>query len=183
MDPHRVQVGPTPCLGWTHTVSRVGPTLCPRLDLPHSLVPGAASFPGPRYCLIPWSQVLPHTQVPGAASYPGPRYCLIPWSQVLPHTLVPCTASYSGPKNIKIAWAHNLTHMRAQNISTTAPGPKFRDLQASQNTCGPIWSQKGPSELPWGGVRTPPGGNSNSLLGDFELTPRGPVSVSLVPRN
>ena len=37
-----------------------------------------------RHCLIPWSQVLPHTLVPGTASYPGPKYCLIFWSQVLP---------------------------------------------------------------------------------------------------
>ena len=74
---------------WTHGGSQV---------LPHTLIPGAASYPGPRCCLIPWSQVLPHTLVPSTASYPGPRHCLIPWSQVLPHTLVPGTASYSGPK-------------------------------------------------------------------------------------
>ena len=54
--------------------------------LPHTLVPGTstASYPGPRSCLIFWSQVLSHTLVLGTASYPGPRYCLIPWSQVLP---------------------------------------------------------------------------------------------------
>ena len=48
------------------------------------MLPGTASYPGPKYCLIPWSQVLPHTLVPRTASYPGPKYCLIPWSQVLP---------------------------------------------------------------------------------------------------
>ena len=31
----------------------------------------------------------------------------------------------------------NLTHMAAQNISTTSPGSKFRDLQVCQNPNGP----------------------------------------------
>ena len=30
-----------------------------------------------RHCLIFWSQVLPHTLVPGGASFSGPRYCLV----------------------------------------------------------------------------------------------------------
>ena len=91
-DPHRVQV-------WTHTVSKFGPTPCPRLDPHHVQVWShtvskvrTARFPGPRYCLIPWSQVLPHSLVPGTASFPGPKYCLIFWSQVLP---------MQGPKNPK----------------------------------------------------------------------------------
>ena len=89
LDPHRVHVGPTLCPSWTHTVSKFGPTRVqvwthtgPSLD-PHRVqfwTPTVskvrpASFPGPRYCLIPWSQGLPHTLVPGTASYPGPRYC------------------------------------------------------------------------------------------------------------
>ena len=103
---------------------------------------------GPRNCFIPWSQVLSHTLVPGTAhtlvpgtaSCPGSRYCLIP-------CLVPCTASFSGPKNMKIARVHNLTHIRAQNFSTTAPGPKFRDLQVFKNPSGP---SQGPN---WGPIR------------------------------
>ena len=54
----------------------------------HELVPGTASYSGPKDCLIVWSQGLLHTLVPGTASYPGPMYCLIPWSHVLPHILV-----------------------------------------------------------------------------------------------
>ena len=153
-------------------MSKIGPTPCPRLPvhLPHFLVPGIASFPGPRYCLIPWSQVLPHSLVPGTASYSVPRCCLILWSQVLPlflvpdtasfsdpryclilgsqvppHFLAPGTASFAGPRYClmfwsqenKVAQAHNSTHMRAKNFSTTAPGPKFRDLQVSKNPSGP----------------------------------------------
>ena len=41
------------------------------------------------------------------------------------------------PKNIQIVPDPNETHMRAHNISTTAPGRKFRDLQVCQNNVGP----------------------------------------------
>ena len=107
MDPHRVQIEihPGPRL-WTHTGSQV---------LPHTLVPGTASYPGPRDCFIPWSQGLLHTLVRGTASYPGPRDCLIPWSQGLLPTLVPSTASYPGPKYCLIPWS--------QVLPLLVPGP------------------------------------------------------------
>ena len=100
----------------------------------------------------------------------GPRDCLMLWSQGLPHIVVPRPASYCGPKscpmhhpnNMKIVRAHNLTHMRAQNFSTTAPGPKFRDLQVYKNPSGPnlgpiqlgpIWVQSGAQSGPfWGPI-------------------------------
>ena len=40
--------------------------------------------------------------------------------------------SMISPPNTQIVQDHNLTHMRPQNISTTAPGRKFRDLQDCQ---------------------------------------------------
>ena len=54
LDPHRVQV-------WTHTVSKARP----------------ASISGPRHCLISWSQVLLHFLVPGTASFSGPKSCFM----------------------------------------------------------------------------------------------------------
>ena len=39
----------------------------------------------------------------------------------------------------EIARPHNLTHMRAQNFSTTAPGPKFRDLQVPKRSKKPVF--------------------------------------------
>ena len=76
-----------------------------------------------RHCLIFWSQVLPHILVPGTASYPGPRYCLIFRSQGLLHFLVPSTASYlvpgtasfSGPRYCLMQGPKNLNKKRGPN--------------------------------------------------------------------
>ena len=115
-----------------------GPTPCP----------DTASYSGPRYCLIFWSQVLPHTLVPstasvphtlvpGPASYPGPRYCLIPWSQVLPHTLVPVPASYPGPRYCLIPWSQVLPHFLVPRTASFS-GPR---------DCLSFWSQGLPHTL------------------------------------
>ena len=121
--------GPRPGSCRAQTEAHAGPRLGPwRTDagsqvLPHTLVPGTASYSGPRYCLIPWSQVLPHTLVPGTASYPGPRDRLIPWSQGPPHTLVPGTASYPGPRDCFIPWSQGLPHTLVPSTASFS-GPR-----------------------------------------------------------
>ena len=58
--------------------------------------------------------------------------------------------SMISPPNTQTVPDHNLTHMRPQNISATAPGRKFRDLQDCQKSCG---AQSRPKRGPkWGGT-------------------------------
>ena len=69
---------------------------------------------------------------------PGPIWALI-WTLTSAHIWA---RAHGGPILGSIFIAENgpkanLTHMRAQNISTTSPGSKFRDLQVCQNPNGP----------------------------------------------
>ena len=160
LDPHHVQVwthtvskfGPTPCPSldphrvqvWTHTGSKVIPTTCPRLDLPHFLVPGTASYPGPRYCLIPWSQVLPHTLIPSTA-------------QVLPHFLVP-GGPYVGSKKSKFQngsiWAPMdfRVHMDPKWVHMEAEGRPNGGLGTKPPEKGPLGPIENPGCSPHGGA-------------------------------
>ena len=94
----------------------------------------------------------------GPGPYLGPTYAHI-WSLIWPHIWALTWAhiwarAHGGPIfTYKNGPEANLTHMRAQNISTTSPGSKFRDLQVCQNPFGPKYGfQIGPILWPILGI-------------------------------
>ena len=109
------------------------PSVC-CFNEPHTLVPGTASYPGPKYCFIPWSQILPHFLIPNTASFSGPRWtlCRVPGGP------------YVGSKNLKFQngpkWApiNFRVHMEPFRVHMDAEGRPNGGLGAKPPEKGPF---------------------------------------------